>query len=184
MKEGSMSTTTTRARTNETIAAAAHTAVETQANAARAYERGVSDLKAGASAVTAGFEQTQTKVKENMEKVMRTAEELVSFGQGNLEAFVKSGQIWAAGVQDLSRQFAATAQAHLDETLSTFKALTAVKSVKEVVDLQSGLARSTVEKTLSETGRFTEASVRLAEQAAAPIAARVTLAVEKFGRAA
>jgi hypothetical protein len=42
---------------------------------------------------------------------MKTAEEFVVFGQGNVEALVKSGQIWAAGVQDLTKQVAATAQA-------------------------------------------------------------------------
>jgi len=181
-----MSTTTSNSKTKATdaVAAAAHSAIESQAGAARAYERGTSELNDRAAAATAGFGQTQIKVKENMEKAMRTAEELVSFGQGNLEAFVKSGQIWAAGFQDLSRQFAATAQAQLDETVSAFKALTTVKSVKEAVDVQTGLARSAMEKTLSETGRFTEASMRLTEQAVAPIAARVSLAVEKFGRAA
>ena len=34
----------------------------------------------------AGFEKTQAKVKESMEKAMKTAEEFVAFGQGNLEA--------------------------------------------------------------------------------------------------
>ncbi len=50
------------------------------------------------------------------------------------------------------------------------------------MELQSGLARTTVEKTLAETGRFTEASLKLAEQSFAPIAARVSLAVEKFAK--
>ena len=56
----------------------------------------------------AGFTETQAKVKEGMEKAMKTAEEFVAFSQGNLEALLKSGQIWAAGVQDLSKQMAAT----------------------------------------------------------------------------
>ncbi len=68
---------------------------------------------------------------------MKTAEELVAFSQGNLEAMVKSGQIWAAGVQDICKQIAANAQASFDETLSTFKALTSVKSLKDAFDLQA-----------------------------------------------
>ncbi len=125
------------------------------------------------------------KAMKHTEKTMtKTAEEMVSFGQGNLEAFTKAGQIWAAGVQELSKQFAATAQAHVDQTVATFKALTTVKSFKEAVDLQSTLARSTVEKAVAETGKLTDASLKLAEQAWAPVTARVTLAVEKFGRPA
>jgi phasin family protein len=119
-----------------------------------------------------------------MEKAIKTAEELMAFSQGNLEAMVKSGQIWAAGVQDIGKQIAATAQASFDETMSTFKALTSVKSLKDAFDLQSMLARTTVEKTLAESGKLTDASMKLTEQALAPITARVSLAMEKFAKTA
>ena len=130
------------------------------------------------------FEKTQIATTANMEKAMKTAEDLVSFGQGNIEAFTKASQIWAAGVQELGKQVAATAQAQMDQSVATFKALAGVKSFKEAVDLQSSLARSSVEKAVAETGKLTDASLKLAEQAMAPLTARVTLAVEKFGRQA
>jgi phasin family protein len=113
---------------------------------------------------------------------MKTAEEFVAFGQGNLEAFAKSGQIWAAGVQDLQKQMAATAQASFDEAVSTFKAMTTAKSLKDAFDLQTNLARGAIEKTLAESGKLTDASLKLTEQTLAPITARVTLAVEKFAK--
>jgi phasin family protein len=150
----------------------------------KGIEATVSNLKDGMTKAAAGFSETQAKVKEGMEKAMRTAEELVSFGQGNLEALLKSSQIWAAGIQDLSKHFAATAQASFDESVSTFKALTSVKSLKDALDLQASLARSTMEKTLAESGKLTDASFKLTEQAIAPITARVTLAVEKFAKTA
>jgi len=134
--------------------------------------------------VAAVLEKTQAEATVQMEKVMKTAEDLVSFGQGNYEAFAKAGQIWAAGVQDLSKQVAATAQAQMDQTVATFKALAGVKSFKEAIDLQSTLARSTVEKAVSETGKLTDASLKLTEQAMAPLTARVSVAVEKFGSVA
>ena len=133
---------------------------------------------------TAGFADTQAKVKEGMEKAMKTAEELVAFSQGNLEAMVKSGQIWAAGVQDIGKQIAANAQASFDETMSTFKALSSAKSLKDAFDLQASLARSTMEKTLAESGKLTDASMKLTEQALAPLTARVSLAMEKFAKPA
>ncbi len=158
----------------ETVAAAGEAAT---AAAGKGYED-------AAAKTAAGFEATQVKMKEGMEKAMKTAEELVTFGQGNMEAFVKSGQIWAAGMQDISKQVAATAQASLEQTLSTFRAMTGVKSLKDAMELQTTYARSTLEKTVSESGRLTDASMKLAEQAIAPITARVTLAVEKFGKTA
>ena len=58
-----------------------------------------------------------------------------------------------------------------------------MKSLKDAIDLQASLARSTVEKTVAEASRLTDASVKLAEQTLAPLTARVTLAVEKFAEA-
>ncbi len=151
---------------------------------APAIAESIDAVKTGVTSTVAGFEKTQAEVKANMDKVMKSAEDMVSFGQGNVEAFVKSGQIWAAGMQTLSKSFAATAQAQMDAAVSTMKALAGVKSLKDAVELQTSLARSSVETVMSETGKLTDASLKLAEETIAPITARVTLAVEKFGRAA
>jgi phasin family protein len=148
----------------------------------KGVEQTVSALKEGMSQAAVGFEKTQARMKEGMEKAMKTAEEFVAFGQGNVEAFMKSGQIWVAGVQDLSKQVAATAQASFEETMSTIKAITSAKSLKDAFDLQANLARSTMEKAISESGRLTDASFKLTEQTLAPITARVTLAVETFAK--
>ncbi len=155
-------------------------AAATEETAAKGIDATVSSLKDGMKKAAAGFETTQAKVRENMEKAMKTAEEFVTFGQGNVEAFMKSSQIWVAGMQDLSKQIAASAQANFDETMNTFKALTSAKSLKDAIDLQTSFARATVEKTMAESGRLTDASFKLTEQALAPITARVTLAVEKL----
>ena len=111
---------------------------------------------------------------------MKTAEQFITFGQGNIEALVKSSQIVATGLQDISKQLAANAQAAMDETMSTFRAMTSVRSIKEAMDLQASLARTTLEKAVAQTGALTETSFKLAEQAMQPLAGRVTLAVESF----
>jgi phasin family protein len=164
---------------------AANTAEESvMSESSKGFEATVSGLKEGISRATAGFTETQAKVKEGMDKAMKTAEELMAFSQGNLEALVKSGQVWASGVQDIGKLMAANAQSSFDETLSTFKALSSVKSFKDAFDLQSNFARATLEKTLAESGRLTDASVKLTEQTLAPITARMSLAVEKFAKSA
>lgn len=111
---------------------------------------------------------------------MKTTEQFFTFGQGNIEALVKSSQIVATAMQDISKQFAANAQAAMDETMTTMRALTTVRSFKEAVDLQTTLARSTMEKAVSQTSHLAETSFKVAEQAMEPITSRVTLAVESF----
>jgi phasin family protein len=144
----------------------------------------ISTLDDATAKATDALESTQVKVKEGMEMAMKTAEEFVTFSQGNVEAVVKSSQIWTAGVQDLSKQVAATAQATFDETLANFKALTSVKSLKDAFELQASFARAAMEKAMAESGKLTDASFKLTEQTLAPITARVSVAVEKFAKAA
>ena len=169
----------------KTIEAAAAQVEEQAVNVTeKGFEATVSGLKDGMSRAAAGFADTQAKVKEGMEKAMKTAEEFVAFSQGNVEAMVKSGQIWAAGVQDIGKQIAANAQASFDETMSTFKAMSSAKSLKDAFDLQASLARATIEKTLAESGKLTDASVKLTEQTLAPLTARFSVAMEKFGKSA
>lgn len=156
---------------------------EAGATAARTFDETVSHIKTGVAAATSGFEKTQEQVKQQMDKALRTAEDLVSFGQGNLEAVMRSSQIWFAGVQELSRQVASNAQSQVDATVSAARALSGVRSVKEAWELQTNLARSSFEKGVAEARRLADSSYKLAEQAVAPITARVTLAFEKFGRA-
>ena len=168
----------------ELIQEVAHVAVEsTVAPVSNAAPIAQTIVPAQPTVLNPPVAATQKSANAAMEKTMKTAEEFVSFGQGNVEAMLKCGQIWAAGVQDLSKSFAATAQAQLDQTVSTWKALAGVKSIKEAVELQTSLARNSMGSAVAETGKLTDASMKLAEQTMAPIAARMSLAVEKFGRA-
>ncbi len=156
-------------------------AIETAAADVKKVEAVTTEsVKETAAIAKAGFEHAQVQMKEGVTRAMKTAEQVASFSQGNVEALMKSSQIWATGWQDISKHMAATAKANLDETMSVFKALTSVKSVKEAFDLQSSFARTSMEKAMAESGKLTEHSLKLAEQAFAPISARVNAAVETF----
>jgi phasin family protein len=127
---------------------------------------------------------TKPNPMQGIKTMMKTTEEFVAFGQANAEALMKSGQIWATGVQELTKQFATTAKASFEESVSTMKAITTAKSVKEAMELQSCFAKTAFEKAVAESKQMTDASIKLTEQTLAPITARVTVAVESFGKAA
>ncbi|MBW8270660.1 phasin family protein [Caldovatus aquaticus] len=139
-------------------------------------------IEDGAAQARATVEKSMEQATKAAEGLFKVANEAVEFGRGNLEAVAKSAQTWTVGVQDLSRQTFAVVQSLTDQALENAKALIAAKSLKEAADLQANFARSALERALSEAARLQEASFRLAEQATAPLAARATLAFEKFGR--
>ena len=150
---------------------------------AKSYETTISTVRDGIEKATKGLETSQAKLKEGVEKAMKTSEELLTFSKGNMEAFKKASQIYAAGFQDISKHVASSSKASIEETMAFSKSLLGVKSVKEAVDLQAGFAKASIEKAVSESNKLADVSVKLAEQAMAPLTARITLAVETFGKA-
>jgi phasin family protein len=177
-------TNDTQAALGDVKAATTEAVEQTKAVSAKSFDQTVAAMKDSMSKATSTVEASQFQFKEGITKTMKTAEEVVAFSQGNMEALMKSSQIWTTGLQDISKQMASSMQASYEEAVSAFKAMTSVKSLKEAVDLQVGLARSAVEKSVTESSKYTDASFKLAEQAIAPISSRMTLAVEKFGKAA
>jgi hypothetical protein len=131
------------------------------------------DCMEGSSATT--FDPRTTAVN-----LSKSTEKMASFNQGNVEALIKSGQVWVAGCHAISKSVAATAQANLDKSMSTWTALVSVKSLREALDLRSSLAHASLEAAFAETGKFTDASLKLAGETMAPLTERLTVAVEKF----
>jgi len=174
----------TKSKAAAVVESTAETVKETNEAAVKGFDKTLHSMKEGMEKAAKGFETSQVKMKESVEKAMKTAEEMVSFSQGNMEAFLKASQIFATGMQDISKHLAASSKHSMEESVAFTKSLMGVKSVKEAVDLQSGFAKASVEKAVAETSKITDASVKLAEQAIAPITARMTLAVEKFGKMA
>lgn len=148
------------------------------------FEKTAESIKQGAATAAAGIghaqAEAQSKLKDGVTRAMKTAEQMAQFSQGNVEAVMKSSQILATGLTDISKLWAEHARASFEESMATFKAMTSVKSVKEAVDMQASFARAAMEKAVAETGRLTEHSLKLAEQAAAPLTARMNVAVETF----
>src|SRR4028118_579281 len=149
-----------------------------QANAA--YARMLVDESATSTRATAGKGGGQAARAAG--GMFKAAEEAAEFGRGNMEAFAKSAQAYVSGVQDLSRQAMAMVQGLTDQTLEGAKALSGVRSLKDAVEIQAGLARAAFERTVSESTKLQETALKVAEQSFAPLSARMTLAVEKVGR--
>ena len=135
------------------------------------YERAISDMKQGASAVVAA--QTQAS-----ERFSKASKEVAALNQGTFQAFVQAGQIYAAGAQNIAQQMAESSRHGFAEMLNSVRAILAAKSAKERIELQSNFLRTSALWSVSEASRFAQAGIELAEKVAAPLQARVVEAAE------
>jgi phasin family protein len=116
--------------------------------------------------------------------VVKNTRDFVSFAKANFEAATESGRVLAAGVRDLTKHFVSTATASYEDAVATARDIAVAKSVKEAIDLQGTHAQASISKAVSEAKNFAEVSVKLTEQAIAPLTARMAVAVETFAKAA
>jgi hypothetical protein len=121
---------------------------------------------------------------QDLNSVISKTEEIVAFSKGNLEALTESSQIWARGVQSLTLQLAASAKSSLEASVATFQAISKTSSVAEAFKLQSNYGSSLVAAAVGESTKLADESRKLAEQALAPLAARLTIAAKTFSLAA
>lgn len=128
--------------------------------------------------------EAQAKAKEAFDKGAATFGEYTEFSKGNLDAVVASGKILASGVQSLGTTLVADGKTAFETLTAEVKELAAVKSPTDFFKLQAAFLRRNFETVVANTTKNSEAVVKLANEVAAPISARVSLAVEKVKKAA
>ncbi len=161
--------------------------LQAAAGAAQESVRGAAE--ASASVFQAGAEKAQSTMQAGSAQaekmaggMIKAAEDAAEFGRGNLEAMTRAAQAYAAGAQDLGRQTFALMQSLGEHAMENARAVAGCRSVKEATELQSSYLRQAMERMMGEGARLQETGYRLAEQTAAPIAQRVTLAMERAGK--
>lgn len=126
----------------------------------------------------------QTRAKAAYEKGAELTSEVVEFQKGNLEAFVESGKILASGMQDMGRTYVEDAKGAVEVVQDDVKKMAAVKSPTELFQLQGEIARRNFDTMVSAASKNTEAMLKLANEAFAPVSSRMSLAAEKVRKAA
>jgi phasin family protein len=126
----------------------------------------------------------QARARAAYEKTQAYAGEMTEFGKGNLEALVESGKIIGAGMQDLARGEVEAAKGAFETVTADFKALAAVKSPTELFKLQGEIARRNFDAAVARFSKNAEVSMKLANEAFAPLSSRMSLAAEKLSKAA
>jgi phasin family protein len=137
-----------------------------------------------ADAFKSAFTDAQEKAKVAYDKSTAALGEASEFAKGNVEALVQSNKIVASGLQELTSELVAEGREAFETLSAEVKSLAAAKSPAEFFSLQSELLRNQLQMLIANGTKHSEAFVKLATDAAAPISARVSLAAEKVQAAA
>ena len=134
--------------------------------------------------VKTAFGEAQDKAKVAYEKGTALMSEATEFTKGNVEAVVESGKILAAGLQDMGKGYVTEGKSAFETLTADVKELAAVKSPTDFFKLQGEIMRRNFDAAVATGSKQSEAMLKLANDAFAPISSRVSLAIEKVKQAA
>ena len=164
------------AKANETFEAAA----------AAQQKKFEAAAKAGADALTQGYEQAIATTKEQLDKINEFAfqgyPEIADFNKETVDAVIASSKFVAKGVEDLGQEIASYAQQATEKNIETAQKLFALKNVQDVLDLQTEWAKTAFDGFVAESAKLQDMSLQVGTKASGPISKQVNAAVEKFAK--
>jgi phasin family protein len=123
---------------------------------------------------------SSTAFKDGVEKALAAISEANVHSKKNLEAVVASVTAAAKGAETVGAQAMAFSKKTFDEQVAAARSLAGAKSLQEVVELQTNLARGFLESYMAEMGRFSETVSVSVKDSMKPLNERVTDVVERL----
>jgi phasin family protein len=123
---------------------------------------------------------SNTAFKDGVEKTMAAFNEASTHSKKNLEAVVASVTAATKGAESVGAQAMAFSKKAFDDQVAAARSLASAKSVQEVVELQTTLAKTFLENYMAEMGKLTETVSSSVKNSMKPLNERVTDLVEKI----
>ncbi len=123
-------------------------------------------------------ENNAKPMDNGMKAAAAQLEKATAMGKDNVEAVVQSTTIVAKGCEEMSKNLWGWMQSLTEQSMATGKQALAVKTMRELVELQTSYMRNLVDQSMSETTKMSEIGARIANQAMEPINRRVQDFVE------
>ena len=126
------------------------------------------------------FADAGERSQEVARRSQKVAEEFADLTRANVEAIVESGRVAVEGVRSLGQDVVARNRDGVEKTADAIRTLAEAKSPTEYLQLQSEIARTSFDRMVAETSRFTESFVKLAGEAVQPISNRASANAERI----
>src|SRR3954453_4038067 len=163
---------TTRAVTNE----AARVGEQTPRAGADVARRGADvardTFQAGLNTASESFRRVADQFTNVLGFNGPQAEELARRSSQNIQALTEAGSVLARGAQEVSQEVFGFVQERVRKNADAVNRIASVRSVQDLVAVQSDLARDNLEQVIETNKRIAETSLRIAEEAARVIQAQ------------
>ncbi len=183
IKEKAVDASKTAAKPIEQGAQTAHTVADNTAETTRTVaDKAAEAARETAQTFKANVEHAahagQQAIKETMDKSLSALNEVNAQSKRNLEALMASMTAATRGVEALSGQAMAYTKRSVEGHVEQAKALTACRSMQEVVELQTNFAKSAMEAYMAELNRASETITAAVKDSFKPLNERASAIAE------
>lgn len=126
------------------------------------------------------MEIKMTANKAQMDKLAKEAQDL---SRDNIEAFVKSGSIWAKGYEDIVRETISFAQKTAEKQSAYMKEAMSCKTINEFADVQNKIAKANFEEFVAGATKISEMGAKVLSESAQPLNDQASKAIKKANEA-
>jgi phasin family protein len=109
-------------------------------------------------------------------------EELADLGRENMAAVLRANATLTSGLEAIGKEVILYARSSFEQAAETATALLGAKTFEDVFQLNSEFAKSNFERLLERSTKLSEMSVKLANEALAPLGGRVEATIHKLAK--
>ena len=119
--------------------------------------------------VEAAMAMGKEKVEQVHENYSRAYGEFSKFGQETLGVYMRAGEIFVKGAEDIGQAYFKLAKVTAETNAEAAKAVFAAKTINDVVDVQNDFALESCQTLFTEGTKISELSLKLAHEAFEPL---------------
>lgn len=120
----------------------------------------------------------QKAATEGFEKLAKSFEDVAAFGQDNMEAMVKSSNIFVKIAEEMNAEFVSFSKKAVEEGVAAAKEMTSSKTMPEFVEKQAAFAKASLDGYMKQAAKFNEMFMAAAKDIAEPMNARASAAAD------
>jgi phasin family protein len=121
----------------------------------------------------------QAGFQDNVEKMTSAFSDMNTFAKGNIDALVESMTRAGKGVEEINTHVLAYSKSAMEEGVNTAKKIASVKSVQELIELNTNYAKTAIETHISELSKLSEVCAKTVKESFQPLNDRAAVAMEK-----
>jgi hypothetical protein len=131
-----------------------------------------------AETMDSAFRNSTDTMNEGFGKAAQGYDRMVAIAQDNAEAFMQAANVAGRGFETINSEMMAFSRKRMEGGVEHVKAIFAVKSVNEAMELQADYGRQAFEAWMTQMNKVNQLVLETTKRAAKPIQARMTAVAE------